>query len=70
MVFLCDGLLLLNPEAHTASTRFFAIAQRLPMELQMILCHRILDSNRNTIVVVDSEASFKNLAKILLLSQP
>ena len=46
VVFLCDGLFQFNPEAHTTSTRFFAIAQRLPMELQMILCHRILDSNR------------------------
>jgi len=35
----------------------------LPMELQMILCHRIIDSNRDTIVVVDSEASFKNLQR-------
>jgi len=68
VIFLCDGLLQLNPEAHTTSTRFFALAQRLPMELQMILCHRILDSKRETIVAVDSEAAFKNLAKILFLS--
>ena len=52
-VFMCDGLLQLNPAlAITISgidvVRFFASMKRLPMELQMILCRR-----------KDSEPAFK-----------
>jgi len=43
-VFLCDDLLQLKLAPTTitssAATRFFTIASKLPMELQMILCHR------------------------------
>jgi len=76
-VFLCDELLHLKPASHLAATpdhataatatRFFAIAKRLPMELQMILCHRVLGSKRQNILRKDSEAAFKSLARILLL---
>ena len=48
-VFLCDDLLHLKPAhatpnlptaaATAAAFRFFSIAKRLPMELQMMLCH-------------------------------
>jgi len=50
-VFLCDDLLRLKPAplvptttttTTIAATRFFAIAFQLPMELQMILCHRVV----------------------------
>ena len=40
-VFLCDGLLHLKLASHlatAAASRFFAIASKLPMELQMLLC--------------------------------
>ena len=69
-VFLCDELLQLksasNPDdAH--ATRFFTIVKRLPMELQMVLCHRAVGSMRQNILHKDSEAAFKSLASILLL---
>jgi len=72
-VFLCDELLLLKPApthnfAAGAATRFFAIASQLPMELQMILCHRAVGSMKQNILQKDSEAAFKSLAKTLLLS--
>jgi len=53
-VFLCDGLLQLKPASRivapnpagadanvgAATARFFTIAAKLPMEQQMIMCHR------------------------------
>jgi len=72
-VFLCDELLQLKPaplasaNATTAAFRFFTIIKRLPMELQMILCHRVVGSMRQNILRKDSEAAFKSLAKVLLL---
>ena len=74
-VFLCDDLLQLKPAAHpahptaAATTRFFAIASKLPMELQMIICHRVVGSMKQNILHKDSEAAFKSLARILI-SQP
>jgi len=38
------------------------------MELQMILCHRVVGSMKQNILSKDSEAAFKSLARILLLS--
>ena len=79
IVFLCDGLLQLRPAltfnvnpipAAAAAARFFAIASVLPMELQMVLCHRVVDSNKQSILSKDSEAAFKSPARILLLSMP
>jgi len=69
-VFLCDDLLHLKPAlastvAFTAATRFFSIARSLPMELQMILCHRAFGSMKQNILRQDSEAAFKSLARVL-----
>ena len=66
-VFLCDGLLQLRPNNSPAVTRFFTIVKKLPMELQMILCHRVLGSMKQNILRKDSEAAFLSLARILLL---
>ena len=75
-VFLCDDLLELKPASHlaatphpttTAATRFFAIAKRLPMELQMMLCRRVVGSTKQNILRKDSEVAFKSLARILPL---
>ena len=73
-VFLCDDLLQLKLASHPAATsnpaaafRFFTIAKRLPMELQMILCHRAVDSAKESVLRKDSEAAFHSLAKNLLL---
>ena len=74
-VFLCDDLLQFKPASHpatpnpattAAAIRFFAIASKLPMELQMLLCHRAVGSMKQNILRQDSEAAFKSLARILL----
>jgi len=79
-VFLCDDLLQLKPASHpaaatpnpatdtatAAATRFFAIAKRLPMELQMMLCHHAVGSMKQNILRKNSKAAFKALARILL----
>ena len=73
-VFLCDDLVQLRPTLasatpiHDGPTRFFIIASTLPMELQMILCHRVVGSGKQNILRKDSEAAFKALAWILLRS--
>ena len=72
-VFLCDDLLQLRAglastttASDAAATRYFAIAKRLPMELQMLLCHRVVGSMKQNILRKDSEAAFKSLARIIL----
>ena len=41
VIFLCDGLLRINKHLKNDPTaRFFGIAKRLPMEIQMLLCQR------------------------------
>ena len=73
-IFLCDDLLQFKPASHPAAAaaataaaiRFFAIASKLPMELQMLLCHRAVGSMKQNILRQDSEAAFKSLARILL----
>ena len=70
-VFLRDDLLqpkptLVTTPAATDALRFFTIAKRLPMELHMILCHVVCSTKQN-ILHKDSEATFKSLARILLL---
>ena len=76
-VFLCDDLLHLKPVPHpaatpnpaaAAATRFFAIASKLPMELQMILCHRAYGSMKQNILRKDSEAAFKSLTSFYSFS--
>ena len=73
-IFLCDDLLQLKPVSNPAATpnpaasatRFFTITSKLPMDLQMVLCHRVVGSMRQNIFQKDSEAAFKSLARILL----
>jgi len=68
-VFLCDDLLQLKPDLGATSElalRFFVIASKLPMELQMILCYFTVGSTKQNILRRDSEAAFKSLARILL----
>ena len=69
-VFLCDDLLHLNPNAsNQAAAAFRFFTKRMPMELQMVLCRRVVGSAKNSILRKDSEAAFKSLARFLL-SQP
>ena len=66
VVFVSDGLLGTRDQGTTPPrTRFFAIATQLPLELQMILCYRVVGLAKGIIPGKDSEAAFRNLAKIL-----
>ena len=74
-VFLCDDLQL-KPASNSAisaantTARFFTVASKLPMELQMVLCHRAVGSMKQNILHKDSEAAFKSLSRILLQHPP
>ena len=69
VVFVSDGLLeIRNPDLATAeqASRFFFIATQLPLELQVVLCFRLVGSAKEVISGRDSEAAFQALAKLLL----
>jgi len=65
VVFLCDGLLTFNTHAITTcgTPFFFLIMKKLPMELQMIICHRVYGSPKDSIPSHNSEPAFQRLAK-------
>jgi len=65
VVFVSDGLLQINDTTTTPSpaARFFRIATHLPLELQMVLCYRVVGSAKEIISGKNSEAAFKYLAK-------
>ena len=68
IVFVSDDLLQIKATPPTPAAKFFNIARRLPLELQMVLCHRVVGSAKEIIQGKDSEAAFKSLAKRLLWS--
>jgi len=47
---------------NQAASRFFKIAQKLPIELQMMLCYRLIGLGKKTVLSKDSEPAFKALA--------
>jgi len=55
------------PPMMDSALRFFKMAQRLPMELQMILCHRVLGRVKDNIPSKDSELAFRALAEKLVV---
>ena len=57
------------PESSEASKakKFLRIMSSLPLELQMILCHRMHGSMKNFVICQESEKGFKWLAMRLLL---
>jgi len=66
VVFVSDGLLTgkaaqVKPGARR--TRFFLIATQLPLELQMVLCNRVVGSAKEIISGKDSEVAFRCLAR-------
>lgn len=71
VIFCCDDLLVVNGEQDDSDcknhSRFFKITQRLPMELQMILCRRAVDSMRNVIIERHSEKAFRDLVKKIVV---
>jgi len=59
-VFICDGYLevsLLHQMGKAA--RFLSIIARLPLELQMLLCHRRRASSRSVVLAEDTEAALR-----------
>jgi len=66
VVFVSGGLLQINDtKTRTRAARFFSIARRLPLELQMVLCYRQVGSCKEIIHGKDSEVAFKVLARRL-----
>ena len=66
VVFVSDGLLQVNDTMTTTpAARFFNITRRLPLELQMVLCCRLMGSDKEIIRGKDSEVAFKELARRL-----
>jgi len=68
VVFVSDGLLktkATGAKAGAKRTRFFSIAAQLPLELQMVLCFRQVESAGEIIQGKESEAAFKELARRL-----
>jgi len=67
VVFVSDGLLQINDSTTTASpaARFFSIARRLPLELQMVLCFRQVGSDKEIFPGKLSEVAFKELGRSL-----
>ena len=63
VVFVSDGLLQIKDAASSAA-RFFSIARRLPLELQMGLCYRQVGSDKEIIPGKESEVAFKELARL------
>jgi hypothetical protein len=50
IVFMCDGYYKLNPNSdNQKAIRFFKIVRELPLELQMMLIHRMSKSSKNNI---------------------
>jgi len=69
VVFLCDDLLVVNASStNKKATRFFQIAHRLPMELQMMLCNRVFGAGKDTVLTKHSEPAFKKLGRMLASS--
>jgi len=66
VVFVSDGLLQIKDTTTTTpAARFFKIAAKLPLELQMVLCFRLVGSAKEIIHCKESEAAFKELARKL-----
>ena len=67
VVFVSDELLQFKDTTSPAA-RFFSIATRLPLELQMVLCFRQVGSDKEIISGKESEVAFKDLAGSLFWS--
>jgi len=63
VVFVSDGLLQIKDTTPSLAARFFSIAALLPLELQMVLCNRLVGSAKEIISGKDNEVAFKVLAR-------
>ena len=68
VVFVSDELLQFKDTTPTPAARFLSITRRLPLELQMIICHRVVGSPKEIIPGKESEVAFKSLTGRLLWS--
>jgi len=69
VVFVSDGLLQIkDTTTPSPAARYFSIARRLPLELQIVLCFRQVGSTKEIIPGKDSEVAFKELARRLIWS--
>lgn len=65
IVFTCDGLLRISAKSEKnedGQRTFFAIACRLPLDLQMVLCNRVAGSGQSFIGGEDREGAYRLLA--------
>jgi len=65
VVFVSDGLLRIKDNNSTIVARFFQMTCLLPLELQMVMCLRLVGSSKTLIKSEHSEFAFKDLAKLL-----
>jgi len=66
VIFLAEGLLCVPSVLAGSEVRFFTISQRLPLELQMLLCWRAVgDGHSETMGTKLSEPAFRALAGVL-----
>jgi len=65
VVFVSDGLLHIRDTPPSPAARFFKIARRLILELQMVLSFRQVGSEKEIIAGKESEVAFKELARRL-----
>jgi hypothetical protein len=71
VVFYSDHFLVFKDSENSQldeTRRFFEITERLPIELQMILCHRVYGHARDLISKKLSDAAFKLLTWKLIMS--
>jgi len=66
VVFVSDDLLQITATTPTPAARFFEIVRQLPLELQMVLCHRLVGSTMEIIPARICEEAFQSLAESLL----
>lgn len=52
-----------DPQQRQSTRTFFLIMQRLPMEMQMIICNYSQDLNKEVVVSNLTEHSFKQLSR-------
>ena len=66
VVFVSDGLLDIKTQAvaiASPAASVFTIARQLPMELQQVLCFRMVGSAKEIILGVNKTLAFKDLAR-------
>ena len=65
VIFFSEGLLQVSPghQTTTPAARFLKISCQLPLELQMVLCFRLMGSGKDLIAGKHTEVAFKELGQ-------